>query len=1334
MSFGVGAGDIIAVINRANKIRRAFIDAPSQFKDISDEVRSLSIVLQDVEILSGQELSPPKSEELEEITGGCRNVLKQLERVLDKYVELRPGNQKFDMKVKRAWKRLNWEPDDIRDLRSCVVSNIALLNAFQGRVISQISQATKFGVDRLNQRQEDRERYEEQQTILDWLTPIDYTLQQNDFLSRRQPGTGQWLIESKEFLSWVASSKQTLFCPGIPGAGKSILASVVVDTLLTQFQDDDDVGVAYLYFNFRRQHEQKLDDLCTSLLKQLSHGRQHLLENVRSLYEMNAGKKTRPSFDETMRALRSVCNRHSRVFIIVDALDECQVNDNCRSRIISSLFNLQDTCGLNILATSRFIPEIMEQFDRCHFLEISAHSKDVEKYVDGHMSHLPSFVRRNSDLREELKLGVVEAVDGMFLLAQLHLDSLVGKRSPKALRAALANLPSGSEAYDIAYKDAMERIEGQVSDQEELAKQILAYIICAKRRLTVVELQDMLAVEVGETELDKENIPEIEDMILVCAGLVTVEEESGIVRLVHYTTQNYFERTWSSWFPTTETDLTTICATYLSFGIFGSGFCENYDAYEKRLQSHPFYEYAAQNWGYHAREAAPSQEVLRFLENSAKVESSSQALMARKLDEWPLAHSPRMPRQITGLHLAAYFGVEYAARHLLDKGIAVTKDSLGRTPLWYAAGNGETSVAKLLLESGVDIESGDIYGQTPLMRAVERGQVDIVQMVLDNGGEIDMMDPEGMTLLSQSLFYREEALAGLLLEKGANIESRDRHGRTPLSRAVVNREGYVAVQLLNRGADITSKDIHGRTPLLWAAWSGCEAGVSLMFKNGADAETKDNDGRTALSLTAERGHDAVVRLLLGRGVDINSKSSSGRTALSWAAEYGKAEVVKLLLEQGAEIDCKDDDGRTPLSWAARCGEDAAIALMFDSLLETQRKTDAASAAWSGNQAVINVLLERGAEIDSIDKYGKTPLSWAAANDHGAITGQLLDNGANIESKSNEGWTPLVWAVKYGRSAVVQLLVDNGADLESQDEPGLTSLSWAVIHKEETVVELLLKLGADTESKTIVGQTPLMWAAMLGHADIARLLMEHGANTEWRDYKDFTPLTRAALHDHEAVVKVMIDMGASVEAEDPIHHRTALAWAAQYGRERAVALLLAHTSNLSVRDIEGRTILLLTATSGLDTAVKLLLTHDDVDIDLRDKFGSTPLSLAARKGHTKVARLLLETGRVELDSRDNFGRTPLSWAKRHGHTDMVRLLIDYGNEKGVPFDDGEPIKAGRTSSEEIDRWCDICTLSILKVDAFYKCKICNGGGFDICLECFEVGAHCFVDTHELIRRE
>ena len=106
-----------------------------------------------------------------------------------------------------------------------------------------------------------------------------------------------------------------------------------------------------------------------------------------------------------------------------------------------------------------------------------------------------------------------------------------------AIPAALRTLSTGSEALDFMYIFGMERIQGQALHIAELAKRVLSWITCARRPLTTSELQHALAVEAGQSELNQDNLEEIDIMVSVCAGLVTVDQESDIIRLVHYTTQ-----------------------------------------------------------------------------------------------------------------------------------------------------------------------------------------------------------------------------------------------------------------------------------------------------------------------------------------------------------------------------------------------------------------------------------------------------------------------------------------------------------------------------------------------------------------------------------------------------------------------------------------------------------------------------------------------------------------------------------------------------------------------------------------------------------------------------
>src|SRR6266496_578682 len=143
---------------------------------------------------------------------------------------------------------------------------------------------------------------------------------------------------------------------------------------------------------------------------------------------------------------------------------------------------------------------------------------------------------------------------GRFLLARLYTDSLLDKGTKKEVKLSLMLLSRGSkdsksleQVYDEAYSEAVNRIESQLPGQRKQARDVLSWIIYAQRQLTTEELCHALAVEIGEEELDPDNIPNIEDIVSVCAGLVTVDNESNIIRLVHYTAQEYFERIRGKW-------------------------------------------------------------------------------------------------------------------------------------------------------------------------------------------------------------------------------------------------------------------------------------------------------------------------------------------------------------------------------------------------------------------------------------------------------------------------------------------------------------------------------------------------------------------------------------------------------------------------------------------------------------------------------------------------------------------------------------------------------------------------------------------------------------------
>lgn len=513
-------------------------------------------------------------------------------------------------------------------------------------------------------------------------------------------------------------------------------------------------------------------------------------------------------------------------------------------------------------------------------------------------------------------------------MAKLYLDTLGDKTSAWEVRQTLRQFRAQSlgsteverhKVLDVAYDEAMKRIRGQKSGFRQLAEKVLCWIICAQRPMTTSEIQTALAVEVGDRELNEEKLKPINRMVSVCAGLVTVDEESDIIRLVHYTTQEYFQRTQAQWFPTAEADIATICITYLSFDVFGSGSSPTDDAFNERLHSNQLYQYAASNWGRHARMALDSsqeigtspqgdcksrpvelvvkieetrQAVMEFLERKGNFEASVQALFAT--ESWPnlFIWSQNFPRATT-LHLAAYFGLELTSNALLATGAVDPgeKDSNGRTPLSWAAEYGNEGIVKLLLGTGnVDPDARDNGGRTPLSFAAGNGHTGVVKLLLNTARvDPDAEDDRSRTPLSLAAKDGHEAVVKVLLATGSvNPDAKDDVGQTPLSLAAEKGHEAVVRLLATASVDFDARDRSGWTALHWAARYGHETIVKLLLAtDSVDPDGKDDKSRTPLHLAASNDHGAVVKLLLGTAsVDPDARDNKGRTPLSHVAEYG----------------------------------------------------------------------------------------------------------------------------------------------------------------------------------------------------------------------------------------------------------------------------------------------------------------------------------------------------------------------------------------------------------------------------------------------------------------
>jgi nucleoside phosphorylase len=250
--------------------------------------------------------------------------------------------------------------------------------------------------------------------VLDWLTINDHSVQQNDYLELREPGTGEWFLKTPEFEHWVQSPGKLLFCPGIAGSGKTIIASTIVDDLQGQYENDPNVGVAYIYFNHMRPEKQTIRHSLAALLRQLSENAPHLHYSIRNLYQKHTKGRKRPSVDALVQGLEEAAGLHSRQFIVIDALDECQTADGCREHFLSVILSLQAKHGVNVLVTSRELPDITRRFGASTALEIRAREEDIAAYVDARISR--SGVPLLHIYRDMIKMEIARIANGVYVV------------------------------------------------------------------------------------------------------------------------------------------------------------------------------------------------------------------------------------------------------------------------------------------------------------------------------------------------------------------------------------------------------------------------------------------------------------------------------------------------------------------------------------------------------------------------------------------------------------------------------------------------------------------------------------------------------------------------------------------------------------------------------------------------------------------------------------------------------------------------------------------------------------------------------------------------------
>ncbi|KAL8925421.1 MAG: hypothetical protein Q9208_003513 [Pyrenodesmia sp. 3 TL-2023] len=235
------------------------------------------------------------------------------------------------------------------------------------------------------------------QQILEWISKAKHEEKheekhQNIRLPRLE-GTGEWLLQDTTFQNWQIQASKTpsiLWCHGIPGSGKSVLASLVVDHLRDMASRNFAI-VAHVYFDYRDREHQSVEQIVASILHQVASALPELPTAVTTLYKTFRWQHKTAKLQDLVQALISAARDQPMTFLVIDALDECDTK--LRRQFLSVLDSLKDSTSIFVTSRSH-IQDIKQAFWSTPRIEIKAHRSDLRRCI--------SYEIEASDWRDDL--------------------------------------------------------------------------------------------------------------------------------------------------------------------------------------------------------------------------------------------------------------------------------------------------------------------------------------------------------------------------------------------------------------------------------------------------------------------------------------------------------------------------------------------------------------------------------------------------------------------------------------------------------------------------------------------------------------------------------------------------------------------------------------------------------------------------------------------------------------------------------------------------------------------------------------------------------------------
>jgi TonB family protein len=363
-------------------------------------------------------------------------------------------------------------------------------------------------------------------------------------------------------------------------------------------------------------------------------------------------------------------------------------------------------------------------------------------------------------------------------------------------------------------------------------------------------------------------------------------------------------------------------------------------------------------------------------------------------------------------------------------------------------------------------------------------------------------------------------------------KSRDVFGNTALHYAAAFGRTKILGELIAQGADINATNESGMTPLMVATCTAHLDAVSLLLQNGAKTKYRDGEKRTVLHYAAYCGHTAIMAALLENTKDVNKKDASSQMPVHYAINANHDDIVGLLADHNAKVNTDKENLQNSLV--------ANIA--------------------GGNYNTVSFLLDQKAEADG-ETLGTTPLVMAAGASDVEMVDLLIERGADVNKGNNSQVTPLLSACLTGRMEVVKYLLEKDAEVNAQSQNGLSALQAAVLRNDPELIELLVSYGVNIEEKDESGKTPFWKAAMLGHRESMDTLLLAGATCDL-NHKDAIELMELAFR-YDMPEAVDLAISQCLDASFLFYDKYPSTWVADYyGADEIMALLVEYGAEKS----------------------------------------------------------------------------------------------------------------------------------------------------------------------------